>query len=612
MTTARQSRRGTTVQHASFVGLEGEITIDTTKDTAVVHDGATAGGRPLAREDLNNANPSSLSALTGAGTASGDLFVIYDVSAGAMKTITRAELNNAIAIEALDTVDINGGTIDGTVIGGSSAAAGTFTTLAAGSGTFSSTITGSSAAGTWLQNQDSGTSANYMRFLNTGGAYYIGVENSVGGGSGALGGNAYALMLYAPENRTIQHLISGTVITSTSSTGLGIAGALDTTGNVTVGGNSAGITYVDLNTGSSGGQGPAFRLKKGGATIGAWAAESWLQGGANTSNWPVFFSEAGLGLKWAVNGSATTVMTLDASGNLGVGVTPDAWVGGAKGVVQLGSQGAVAFSTTFGTWLTNNAYYSAGGWTRTAANPTGTFMIDGQTFYWQTSATGAADSTFTPTTAMTLDASGTLSNTANKATDYSFITTNSNANPAGVHFNYSGGAPNGTGNNFLLCDDTGGTRLYIRSNGGLSNYQANDTNLSDLGIKTDFATFHGSDYSAKAWEFGKRMRDAWGRFKYIDQTHGDMNNGYGAQLVQAAAGADFPELVEMSEWGKDENGDAVMRLTVYDSDLMHIVGVNVTACQYRIEDLGVRVDDHAARLDNHETRLAAVEAVALH
>jgi hypothetical protein len=47
-------RRGTTTQHNTFTGAEGEITIDTTKDTAVVHDGTTAGGRPLLRQDLSN------------------------------------------------------------------------------------------------------------------------------------------------------------------------------------------------------------------------------------------------------------------------------------------------------------------------------------------------------------------------------------------------------------------------------------------------------------------------------------------------------------------------------------------------------------------------------
>jgi len=47
MSTARQRRRGTTAQHATFTGLLGEITVDTTKKTLVVHDGATAGGFPL-------------------------------------------------------------------------------------------------------------------------------------------------------------------------------------------------------------------------------------------------------------------------------------------------------------------------------------------------------------------------------------------------------------------------------------------------------------------------------------------------------------------------------------------------------------------------------------
>ena len=49
-----QRRRGTTLQHATFTGSEGEITIDLDKETVVCHDGATAGGFPLAREDLSN------------------------------------------------------------------------------------------------------------------------------------------------------------------------------------------------------------------------------------------------------------------------------------------------------------------------------------------------------------------------------------------------------------------------------------------------------------------------------------------------------------------------------------------------------------------------------
>jgi hypothetical protein len=50
MATILQLRRGTTVQHSSFTGAVGEVTVDTTKDTVVVHDGTTAGGKPLATE----------------------------------------------------------------------------------------------------------------------------------------------------------------------------------------------------------------------------------------------------------------------------------------------------------------------------------------------------------------------------------------------------------------------------------------------------------------------------------------------------------------------------------------------------------------------------------
>jgi hypothetical protein len=50
MSVAIQFKRGTTTQHATFAGLVGEITVDTTKKTAVIHDGSTLGGTPLSKE----------------------------------------------------------------------------------------------------------------------------------------------------------------------------------------------------------------------------------------------------------------------------------------------------------------------------------------------------------------------------------------------------------------------------------------------------------------------------------------------------------------------------------------------------------------------------------
>ena len=82
-------RRGTTSQHNTFTGAEGEVTIDTTKDTAVVHDGSVAGGRPLAREDMSNVSSSNIAARLGA-----DSIATTKIAAGALPTdVTVASAN---------------------------------------------------------------------------------------------------------------------------------------------------------------------------------------------------------------------------------------------------------------------------------------------------------------------------------------------------------------------------------------------------------------------------------------------------------------------------------------------------------------------------------------
>jgi len=99
-------RRGTTTQHGSFTGAEGEVTIDTTKDTAVVHDGSQAGGRPLAREDMTNVSSASI-----AGRLSNDSIAPSKIGAGTLPsdvtvasanivdgTIVNADVNTSAAI----------------------------------------------------------------------------------------------------------------------------------------------------------------------------------------------------------------------------------------------------------------------------------------------------------------------------------------------------------------------------------------------------------------------------------------------------------------------------------------------------------------------------------
>ena len=63
MATQVQFRRGTTAETASFTGASGEVTVDTTKHTCVVHDAVQVGGYPLLLENGSN-SAFSLGSLT--------------------------------------------------------------------------------------------------------------------------------------------------------------------------------------------------------------------------------------------------------------------------------------------------------------------------------------------------------------------------------------------------------------------------------------------------------------------------------------------------------------------------------------------------------------------
>jgi hypothetical protein len=84
-------RRGTTTQHNTFTGAEGEVTVDTTKDTLVVHDGATAGGFALLRQDVNNLGTG---AITSTHIADG---TIVDGDINASAAIAHAKLASITA-----------------------------------------------------------------------------------------------------------------------------------------------------------------------------------------------------------------------------------------------------------------------------------------------------------------------------------------------------------------------------------------------------------------------------------------------------------------------------------------------------------------------------------
>ena len=66
---AIQFRRGTTLEHSAFTGEVGEVTVDTDKNTLIVHDGTTPGGHQIALYSDISGAPSSGSSSTPGGAS---------------------------------------------------------------------------------------------------------------------------------------------------------------------------------------------------------------------------------------------------------------------------------------------------------------------------------------------------------------------------------------------------------------------------------------------------------------------------------------------------------------------------------------------------------------
>ena len=84
-----QLRQGTTTEHNSFTGAVGEVTVDTTKDVPVVHDGVTVGGHPVAAKANTDG---TISLIKKDGTSAG----IINSSGLFNNTLTSANVDQAL------------------------------------------------------------------------------------------------------------------------------------------------------------------------------------------------------------------------------------------------------------------------------------------------------------------------------------------------------------------------------------------------------------------------------------------------------------------------------------------------------------------------------------
>ena len=219
-------RRGTTSQHSSFTGAEGEVTVDTDKEALVVHNGSTAGGFPVARADgtgvANFTITGELDAATldisGNADIDGTLEAdAYTVNGTALDThiagVTVTNATNAAGLTGTPNVTVGVVTAGSLDISGDADIDGT---LEADAYTVNGTALDTHIAGVTVSNATNSATFTTTANNSTNETVY---PVFVDGATGAQGAETDTGLNYNP------------------STGLLSTAAVTTTGNVVVGGN---------------------------------------------------------------------------------------------------------------------------------------------------------------------------------------------------------------------------------------------------------------------------------------------------------------------------------------------------------------------------------------
>ena len=159
---------------------------------------------------------------------------------------------------------------------------------------------------------------------------------------------------------------------------------------------------------------PGYPLVASRGTTGASAqfintasyGQVFISSGGTNQNAYLTLNPSGTGSAVIQVGNSDKV-TIDSSGNLGLGVTPSAWSLGKAFEVGAGGNGLWTVGNA-NIYLVSNTYYASGAYRYASTNAASAYEQENGVHKWRIAASGTAGDAITFTQAMTLDADGDL------------------------------------------------------------------------------------------------------------------------------------------------------------------------------------------------------------
>ncbi len=271
--------------------------------------------------------------------------------------------------------------------------------------------------------------------------------------------------------------------------------------------NTAGLERVRVNASGNVGIGTTAPSAQGLSVIKSGATDAGVQVGNGTASTYLTQSADGnfylynygaYGLVFGTGGAEK--MRLNASGNLGLGVTPSTWSTGKA--FEVGAAGNSLFGPSANEInLTQNAFFNAG-WKYGSTQTAGRYQIQGGVHLWFTAPSGTAGADITFTEAMTLDASGNLGIGTTPAykldVDHGGSPVRFRNGTTGYGSIALGGSATAT-NNYQLASDGSGNLIVYRGNPGSGTERLRVDVNGNLGVGSTAPTnYTGSGYGSIA------------------------------------------------------------------------------------------------------------------